>query len=310
MSGLLSSSRFDVQRYARCTTIALLLAGMLLALGCNDGDDDDEAVLELDPVAGGVYDPNAYSAAAAADSLTGLWLLVANYDYIIDDLAVRGAGRELARASVRIEDEGEFKFTSCYTGTPTQTPQRRADGSFAVELSGGVVGLTPNADNNVLTGSFIGNAGTIDFQGALTLVKLSAESDVKLGGLQVTSAALDEEAALDVDCFFEAEQALADSTGTSNPTEIVIRLSSSNQNLSDLYVQGSSTDQILRIRALQGTGRDVNFEFITPTQAIGVNKASTADITVSGSNAAGLQASLGAAEGNQQASVAVDIALP
>lgn len=310
MSGLFNSPRFDGQRCARCTTIALLLVGVLLAPGCNDGDDDDDVVLELDPVAGGVYDPDAYSAAAAADSLTGLWLLVANYDYIIDDRAVSGAGRELARASVRIEDEGEFKFTSCYTGTPTQTPQRQANGSFVVELSGGVVSLTPNIDNNLLTGSFDGNAGTIDFQGALTLVKLSAESDATLGGLRVTSAALDEEAALDVDCFFEAEQELADRTGTNNPTEVVIRLSNSNQNLSDLYVQGSSIDQTLRIRALQGSGRDVNFEFITPAQAIGVNKAGTADITVSGSNVAGLQASLGAAEGDQQASVAVDIALP
>ena len=290
--------------------MALLVVSVLFTLGCNDGDDDGEAVLELDAVAGGVFDPDAYSATAAADSLTGLWLLVANYDYIIDDRAVRGAGRELARASVRIEDNGELTFTSCYTGTPAQTPQRQSDGSFQVELSGGVASLTPNVDNNRLTGSFVGNAGNINFQGSLTLIKLSAESSVRLGTLRVTSAALDEEAALDVGCFFETEQELADRTGTSNPNEIVIRLSSNNQKLSDLYVEASSSDQQLHIKALQGLNRDVNFEFITPLQAIGVNKASTTDITVSGSDAAGLQASLGAAEGDQQASVAVDIALP
>ncbi|MGI9292463.1 MAG: hypothetical protein ACR2PS_00650 [Pseudomonadales bacterium] len=297
-------------RYVRRITAALLLVGLSITLGCDDGDDNDEVVLELDPESGGAFDVDAYSATAAADSLTGLWLLVGNYDYLVDDSAVRGAGRELVRASVRIQDGDQLTFTSCYAGTPPQTPQRQADGSFTIELSGGVASLAPNADNNRLTGSFVSNAGSIDFQGSVTLIRLSADNSLGLGTMRVTSAALDEEAALNVDCFFEAEQELADRTGTNDPNEIVIRLSNNNQQLLDLYVEGSATDQQLRIKALQGVGRDVNLEFITPSQAIGVNKAGVADITISGSDPAGLQASLGAAEGDQQASVAVDIALP
>ncbi|MGI9286440.1 MAG: hypothetical protein ACR2P1_13710 [Pseudomonadales bacterium] len=297
--------------YVRCTTTALLLASLSLTLGCNDGDDDDdEVVLELDPASGGVFDVDAYSAAAAANSLTGLWLLVGNYDYLVEDSAVRGAGRELVRASVRIQDSDQLTITSCYTGTPAQTPQRQTDGSFKIDLSGGVASLAANADNNRLSGSFVSNAGSIDFQGSLTLIKLSADSNATLGTVRVTSAVLDEEAALNVDCFFESEQELADRTGTNDPNEIVIRLSNNNQQLLDLYVEGSATDQQLRINALQGVGRDVNLEFITLAQAIGVNKGDTANITINNSDPTGLQASLGAAEGDQQASAAVDIALP
>lgn len=296
--------------YMRRITAALLLVSLSLALGCNDGDDDDEVVLELDPMSGGVFDVDAYSSAAAANSLTGLWLLVGNYDYLVDDSAVRGAGRELVRGSVRIQDSGQLTISSCYAGTPAQTPQRQTDGSFQIELSGGVASLAPNADNNRLTGSFVSNAGSIDFQGSLTLIKLSADNNVTLGTMRVTSAGLEEEAALNVDCFFEAEQELADRTGTNDPNEIVIRLSNNNQQLLDLYVEGSAADQQLRIKALQGVERDVNLEFITPSQAIGVNKGDTADIAINSSDPAGLQASLGAAEGDQQASVAIDIALP
>lgn len=299
----------DIKHYMRGIAVALLLAGLSITPGCNDGDDDD-VVLELDPASGGVFDADAYSATAAADTVTGLWLLVGNYDYLIDDSAVRGAGRELVRASVRIQDSDQLTFTSCYTGTPAQTPLRQADGSFRVELLGGIASFAPNADNNRMNGSFVGNAGSIDFQGSLTLIKLSADASVKLGTLRVTSAALDEEEVLGVDCFFEAEQELADRTGTNDPNEIVIRLSNSNQQLLDLYVEGSATDQQLRIKALQGVGRDVNLEFLMPAKAIGVNKADTADIAIGSSDPAGLRASLGAAEGDQQASVAVDIALP
>lgn len=304
MSHLLNTSELT-----RRLRVASLAACIVLAPGCNDGDDD-QAVLVLEPEDGSVFDANAYSAVAAANSLAGLWLLIGNYDYIIDDKAVRGAGRELVRASVRIEDSSSLTFTSCYTGTPVQTPQRQADGSFQVALSGGIASLTPNADNNRLIGSFVGNSGSIDFQGSLTLVKLSVDSSAKLGTARVTSAALEEESVLDTDCFFESEQELADRTGTNNPNEIVIRLSSNNLKLSDLYVEGSNGDQQLRIEARQGVDADVTLEFITSAQVIGVNKASTADITINSSDATGLQASLGAAEGDKQASVAVDIALP
>lgn len=296
----------------RTAAAAALVISLLLAPGCgnDDGGDDDTAVIELDVVTGSAFDAGAYKAAAAADSLTGLWLMVGSYDYRVDDSAVRGAGRELFRASVRIQDDAGLTFASCYSGTPPQTPRRQSDGSFEIELSGAVARFAPNADNNRMTGSFVGNAANIDFQGSLTLIKLSADSSVNLGTMRATAAALDEEAALDIDCFYEAEQELADRTGTNDPNEIVIRLSNANLQLQDLYVEGSTVDGQLRIKALQGEERGVTLEYITPTQAIGVNKADAADIAISGSDPAGLQASLGATEGDQQASVAVDIALP
>ncbi len=299
-------------KYRRRTAAALVIS-LLLAPGCGNGDggDDDTAVIELDVVTGSAFDAGAYKAAAAADSLTGLWLMVGNYDYLVDDSAVRGAGRELFRASVRIQDGAGLTFTSCYSGTPPQTPRRQSDGSFEIELSGAVARFAPNADNNRMTGLFVSNAANIDFQGSLTLIKLSADSSVNLGTMRATAAALDEEAALDIDCFYEAEQELADRTGTNDPNEIVIRLSDNNNlQLQDLYVEGSAADRQLRIKALQGVERGVTLEYITPAQAIGVNKADAADIAISGSDPAGLQASLGATEGDQQASVAVDIGLP
>lgn len=294
----------------RRLTAGFLLFSLALLSACNDGSDDDETVLELDPEKGGVFDADAYSAAAAADSLSGVWLLLANYDYQVEDGAVRGAGRELARASVRIVDGSPLTFSSCYTGTAPQTPLRLADGSFQVEIAGAVVQLAPNAANNRLSGSLVSGAGSIAFQGSITLLKLHPDSNAGLGNLRLTSTSLDEEQTLDADCFYQSEQELADRTGSNNPNEIVIRLSRSNQQLLDFYAEGSRADHQLRVTALQGGGRDVSLEFITPARAIGVNKASAAEIAIDSSDTSGVQASLGAAEGDQQASVVVEIVLP
>ncbi|MGI9295443.1 MAG: hypothetical protein ACR2PS_15805, partial [Pseudomonadales bacterium] len=137
--------------------LIFLLAAVLA--GC--GDDDNGALFNLSVQAGSQYDATAYTPVAANASLAGLWLMVGQYDYQNDDPPASGQGRELFRASLRVNTlpsgfpggANELSFEDCYSGASGQTASVQNGTPFELQIQGGVLQLT--ADGNMMSGRFI-----------------------------------------------------------------------------------------------------------------------------------------------------------